>query len=381
MRAEKTIVAAREPAAEFTGITLPNADLVFYFLSPDYPHKEEYFRTLKKTYPSARLVGCTTGGEIAGNEALINTAVSSAVKFKSTKTKIAQTRVSGVLDSYEAGKKLAAELDHPDLRLIFVLSDGLKTNGSELVRGITEHAHGKTILTGGLAGDGTKFIETGVGVDALPQTGTVAAIGFYGDKLRVSYGTAGGWVKFGPTRRITRSKGNVLYELDGKNALELYKKYLGEEAKNLPGSGQFFPLSIRPSPESEHEIVRAFLGIDEKEQSLLFAGDVPEGYSVQLMRGNVDNLVDGATQAASYAMSTMQGHKPENSLSLLVSCVGRNMMMKQHVSNEIEAVKQVLGGIPLVGFYSYGEICHHSQTGKCAMHNQTMTITILSEDE
>lgn len=375
----ETIVSHADPVKDLASASMPDAGLVFYFLSPGYPHREAYVRTLKQKYPQSRLVGCTTSGEIAGNEALVNAAVSAAVRLEHSQMKLARTKVSGVMDSRAAGEKLAAELDDPALRFIFVLSDGLKVNGTQLVEGITGRVRKGVILTGGLAGDGADFRETGVGVDALPETGVIAAIGFYGDKLQVSYGTAGGWVKFGPTRLITRSKGNVLYELDGKNALELYKKYLGEEAKNLPGSGQFFPLSVRPDAASAHETVRAFLGIDEKEQSLLFAGDVPQGFVAQLMRGNVDNLVDGAAQAADFALSDRKAPAVHDALSILVSCVGRNMLMKQHVSSEVEAVRRVLGDIPLVGFYSYGEICHSSLTHKCDLHNQTMTITIFSE--
>jgi hypothetical protein len=375
----ENIVSLADPDKDLAGSTLHDAGIVLYFMSPDYAQKEAYLAALKKYYPAARLIGCTTGGEIADSEALLDAAVSAAIKLEHTKTKIAQTRVGDATQSFAAGKELAEQLNAPDLRFIFVLSDGLKVNGSELIRGIMEHVDPGVILTGGLAGDGRNFKQTAVGVDGLPQTEVIAVVGFYGEKLRVGYGTAGGFIKFGPTRTITKSAGNILYELDGKNALELYKKYLGEEAKNLPGSGQYFPLSVRPTIDSEHEIVRTLLGINEEEQSLLFVGDMQEGYSAQMMRGNTDNLVDGALQAAENALQRFDRPAVGDSLGLIVSCVGRNMLMGQHVSNETEAIKEVLGTIPLVGFYSYGEICNHSQTGKCGLHNQTMTITLLSE--
>lgn len=375
----ENLVSLGDPSHDLASAALQDAGIVLFFLSPEYPARDRYLKELKKAYPHARLVGCTTGGEIAGEEALVNAAVSAAIKLERSRTRIAQTKVEHAEQSYEAGKNLSSQLSAPDLRFIFVLSDGLKVNGNELIRGIMEELPPDVILTGGLAGDGFKFQQTAVGVDATPETGTVAVIGFYGDRLNVGYGTAGGFIKFGPTRVITRSKGNMLYELDGKNALELYKKYLGEEAKNLPGSGQYFPLSIRPAVDSEHEVVRSFLGIDEKEQSLMFVGDVPQNYVAQMMRGNTDNLVDGAIDAANNALSRFSQPRHGDTLGILVSCVGRNMLMGQHISNEVEAIKEVLGTIPLVGFYSYGEICNHSQTGKCDLHNQTMTITLLSE--
>jgi hypothetical protein len=375
----ETVVSSQNPAQDFAKKGLKDASVVFYFLSPDYPKKEAYLAALKAAYPGAPLVGCTTGGEIAGDEALDKSAVSAAIALKESKIKIAKTEVADIAASREAGKVLATQLAAPDLRLIFVLSDGLKVNGSELVRGITESSREDVIVTGGLAGDGPNFKKTGVGIDGLPQSGIVAAVGFYGDKMRVSYGSVGGWSIFGPERRITRAKDNVLYELDGKPALALYKQYLGEEAEKLPGSGLLYPLSIRPANDATHSIVRTIVGIDEKEKSLIFAGDMPEGHIAQLMHGSLDNLVDGAERAARYAVMDFGKFDSKHTLGILVSCIGRSLMMGQRVSNEVEVVHRMLNSAPLAGFYSYGEICHHPQTKKCDLHNQTMTITLISE--
>jgi len=205
----------------------------------------------------------------------------------------------------------------------------------------------------------------------------VAAIGFYGEALQVNYGSVGGWDPFGPERVITKSQGNILYELDNKPALELYKTYLGDEAKSLPGSGLLYPLTIRENKESSHELVRTIVGIDEEKQSLIFAGDVPEGYISRLMKGNFNNLIEGALKAATMAQGKS---KLENGLALSVSCIGRKLLLGQRISDETEIVNESFNGkIPIIGFYSYGEICHHSFTNKCDLHNQTMTITYLSE--
>jgi hypothetical protein len=375
----ETVVSSQTPAKDFAKKGLKDASIVFYFLSPNYPKKDDYLAALKAAYPAARLVGCTTGGEIAEDEALDKSAVSAAVALKKSTIRVAKAEVTNIAESHGAGKNLAAQLDAPDLKLIFVLSDGLMVNGSELVRGIIEGSHKDVIVTGGLAGDGPNFKKTGVGIDGLPQSGIVAAVGFYGDNMRISYGSVGGWSIFGPERLITRAKDNVLYELDGKPALALYKQYLGEEAEKLPGSGLLYPLSIRPANDTTHSIVRTIVGIDEKEKSLIFAGDMPVGHIAQLMHGSHDNLVDGAEKAAEYALRDFGKVDPKHTLGILVSCIGRNLMMGQRVSSEVEAVHRVLNNAPLVGFYSYGEICHHPQTKKCDLHNQTMTITLLSE--
>ncbi len=232
-------------------------------------------------------------------------------------------------------------------------------------------------MTGGLSGDGTRFEETLVIGDRPPEKEVVAAIGLYGGSIRVGYGSLGGWDPFGPERLITRSDGNVLYELDGKSALELYKKYLGEHAKELPASGLLYPLSLR-TRAGEQGVVRTILSVDEKAQAMIFAGDVPEGSYVRLMKANFDRLVDGATGAARTSYQAMGASSPD--LAILISCVGRKLVLKQRVEEEVEGVRDVLGErTVLTGFYSYGEISPFTPNAKCELHNQTMTITTLSE--
>lgn len=377
----ETIISTAALQTEFKGKGLPGAQIVFYFLSPKYPAPVLYLGALRKAYPSARLVGCTTGGEIFNAEAFENSAVSVAMQFRHSRIKIAEGTIDTHQGSFAAGEALARALMADDLRLIYILSDGLRVSGSHLVQGLmagTAHAPHITIA-GGLAGDGADFHETGVGIDDLPKSGHIAAIGFYGDRLEASCGSVGGWIGFGPERVITKSAGNIVYELDGVSALGLYKKYLGEDAGKLPGSALLFPLSIRPPDEKAHSIVRTPLGIDEKSQSLIFSDEIPQGFVAQMMHGSLHDMVDGAAQAASHALAGVGTEKDLPAVALLVSCIGRNLMMGQRVSSEIGAVKNTLGNIPLAGFYSYGEICPHPVTQKCDLHNQTMTITLLRE--
>ncbi|NBX67282.1 MAG: hypothetical protein EBQ96_09845 [Proteobacteria bacterium] len=376
----KTEIKVSEKAggADLQGATLSDAALVLYFVSPDYVDAAAYVAALRKAYPKATLLGCTTGGEIAGQEALLSTAVSSAVRLEKSRVEAAMSEISGQAQSYEVGCTIGRKLNKPDLKFIFILSDGLMVNGSELTRGFVETVSSDVIVSGGLAGDGARFKSTGVGLDNAPKSGVVAAVGFYGDDIQVSYGTFGGWQKFGPHRKITKAEGNVLFELDNKPALDLYKSYLGPEADKLPGSGLLFPLCIRASENDNHEIVRTIVGIDEETKSLIFAGEIPEGYVAQLMHGSVENLVDGAEHAAESALKKFTG-ATDDALAILVSCIGRNLLMGQAVSNEVEAVKNVFGDAAVIGFYSYGEISHHAVSGKCGLHNQTMTISLLTE--
>ena len=284
--------------------------------------------------------------------------------------------IQDIESSFEAGKNLVYQLPKENLKLIFVLSDGGKVNGSELVKGLNFDLNKEVLITGGLAGDGAKFEHTFVGLNAIPQSGNIVAIGFYGEKIQLSHGSLGGWESFGLEREVTKSKSNVLYEIDHKNALDLYKTYLGKYAKDLPGSALFFPLSLTLSGKEE-SIVRTILSIDEKTQSLTFAGDIPEGSKVKLMKANFDRLIDASSDAASICLAINE-RTPK--LAILISCVGRKLVLGNRISEEVEAIREIFGSkTALTGFYSYGEISPLKPFTDCELHNQTMTITCIDE--
>lgn len=337
----------------------------------------EVFEALRARYPSAHLCGCSTSGEIHNAGVFDDTLVATAVSFDHTGVMGASITLDAVSSSYEAGSLLVRSIDIDQLVHVFVLSDGLNVNGSELVRGLTENLPEGVSVTGGLAGNADRFEETYVFWDKPPAQNTVAIAGFYGKHLKVGFGSMGGWDPFGPERLVTRSSGNVLYELDGKSALELYKKYLGDHSEQLPAAGLLFPLSIRTG-EGETAIVRTILGVNEQESSMTFAGDIPEGSYSRLMKANFERLIDGAHDAAATSHKAVGGTSPE--LAILISCVGRKLVLRQRVEEEVEAIREVLGRQTILsGFYSYGEISPFTPGAKCALHNQTMTVTTMLE--
>jgi hypothetical protein len=362
---------------EFTGVSDENVQLVFLFGATGLLREQKFFDEIHSFYPKARFFGCSTAGEICATQISDDSLVMTAVSFEHARFEGARVRLDKSMDSFRAGELLAAPLEKNDLVHVLVLSDGINVNGSALVKGLAAHLPEKVIVTGGLAGDGERFRETLVFWDSVPERDTIAALGFYGDHLKVGCGSLGGWDPFGPERLITRSKGNVLYEFDGKSALELYKKYLDEHAKGLPATGLLFPLSIR-TREGGNAVVRTILSINEAEQSMTFAGDVPEGAYARLMKANFDRLIDGAVGAAKTSHEALGSSYPD--LAILISCVGRKMILKQRTEEEIEGVRDILGDKTfLTGFYSYGEIAPFTPGGKCELHNQTMTITAFSE--
>ena len=353
-----------------------NAQLILLFGSPACLQQTGWQDDLKKAYPNAHRLGCSTAGEIYGTEVTDETLVATAIAFEHTRLDGVSIKHSDVNDSYEAGKRLAKSLPHELLVHMLVISDGQNVNGSQLVAGLTQHLPPGVTLTGGLAGDGDRFQETLVLWDGPPEPDTIAVVGLYGDRLKVGFGSLGGWDAFGPERMVTRSAENILYELDDQPALDLYKKYLGAYAKDLPASGLLFPLSLRTG--NGESVVRTILGISEDERSLTFAGDMPQGAYTRLMKANFDRLIDGAIGAAQTSYEAIGKTSPE--LALLISCVGRKLVLKQRIEEEVEGVQDILGSkTVLAGFYSYGEISPFTPSAKCELHNQTMTITTLSE--
>jgi hypothetical protein len=351
------------------------AQLVLLFGSRAFLQLPERLDDVRRAYPQALLFGCSTAGEIVDTQVRDDTLVVTAVAFDYTAVRGAAVPIANASDSFAAGSRLAQAFDPHGLAHVLVLSEGLHINGSELVQGLTQHLPPHVSVTGGLAGDGPRFAETVVVWNGAATSGTIAAIGLYSDRLRVGYGSLGGWDSFGPDRLITRSDGNVLYELDGTSALALYKRYLGEHAANLPASGLLFPLSLSTEVGAER-VVRTILAVNEADQSITFAGDVPEGAAARLMKANFDRLIDGAIGAAT--ASALAGAQAE--LALLISCVGRKLVLQQRIEEEVEGVREVLGAqAVMAGFYSYGEISPLQTAARCALHNQTMTITTFAE--
>jgi hypothetical protein len=356
--------------------------LVLVFGASNLAEESSPVVELANAFPRSHVLGCSTAGEILGAKLGDGGLAVAIARFERTEIAATHAAIDRPEQSFGAGRALASALLRPDLRALFVLSDGLHVNGSELVGGLSAVLPESVIVTGGLAGDGDRFQSTWVLHEGRPATNIISCVAFYGDAVRISHGSRGGWDKFGPERRITRSRGNVLYELDGKPALQLYRQYLGERASGLPATGLLFPLAIRYGAEEDKTLVRTILGIDDAEQSMTFAGDVPEGALAQLMRANFERLIAGAAGAAELTSSRLSHDAAVASdwLSIAISCVGRRLVLGERTEEELEVTLEGLPrGTQQVGFYSYGEISPYA-TGRCDLHNQTMTLTAIGEE-
>ncbi|MEE9403368.1 MAG: FIST N-terminal domain-containing protein, partial [Algisphaera sp.] len=277
--------------------------VVLVFGASHHPDLALQLTGLREAYPSSVLMGCSSAGEIWGEDVYDDTLSVAVMRFDHTPLRfVSAPLIEG--DSAGAGALLAESLAAEDLKAVLVLSPGLGVNGSLLTQAFNQSLSPTVRVVGGLAADGDRFEKTWVIEGGQAVSDRITAVGFYGDHVCVGSGSGAGWDPFGPERRITRSEGNVLFELDGQPALAVYERYLGDLAEGLPGSALLFPLSVnRPGREDAAGLVRTVLAVDREVGSMTLAGDVPEGSRAQLMRCRVDRLVDGAEVAGKMALT------------------------------------------------------------------------------
>lgn len=355
-------------------------DLVLVFAAPNFFKDESFASTLRELFAPATLFGCSTAGEIAHTGVMENSLVVTAIRFEHSTVVSSSAELASMADSFAAGERLAAGITEPGLRAVLVLSPGVNVNGTALVEGMGKVLGSDILIAGGLAGDNAAFKQTWtLGQDGISNH-AIVAVGIAGDRLRVGHGSFGGWQAFGPARYITRCDDNVLYELDGEPALKVYKRYLGDYARDLPASGLLFPFEMVSDDNGSARLIRTILGIDEQEGSLILAGTVKQGGMLKLMHASTDALVEGAETAATRVSGMLGETGP--ALGLLVSCVGRKLVMGDRVGEEYEAAQRAMGGqVTCAGFHSYGEIGPVMPGAACQLNNQTMTISVITEGD
>ncbi len=367
--------AGQQMVSQSEGFNPLKASLVLAFGQRTLLEEVQPYDELKSAFPNAQIVICSSSGQISNQCVIEKDIVATAIEFEKTNIRSCEVDIIQNNNIDDLGTKIKDQLWSDDLKSILILSEGSHVNGTELINELIKQTNTQIPIFGGLAGDEYAFEKTIVGLNSNATAGKIVAIGFYGEHIHFGYGSEGGWGDFGPERDVTKSDKNVLYKIGDRFALDLYKEYLGKYAEELPGSSLYFPLSMRENGTTA-TVVRTILSIDEEKKSMTFAGNIPEGSSVRLMKGNIDKLIDASSTAASRTNTNTS----QKQLALLVSCVGRRIVLGDRVEEELEVVKDIFGDNTLLcGFYSYGEISPTLDNVACELHNQTMTIATLFE--
>jgi len=303
MRVQQVILTMAQDWAPLEALQAMDPDGVLVFGAVAWFEHGGLHSALRERFPRAQLLGCSTAGEISREGVFSGACVVTALKFERTRLRSITLPVPRMEDSYSAGQGLGLALAAPDLQAVLVYGPGVAVNGSALVAGLSQGLGRSVPITGGLAGDDGAFVRTWVlGDDGVSDRNAVA-LGLYGSSLRLGHGSYGGWLPFGPVRRVTRAEGNVLQELDGEPALTIYKRYLGDHAKDLPASGLLFPFLMEDAQSGGQGLIRTILSVDETTGSLTLAGEVPQGAQLKLMQASTDRLIDGAEHAAEAALA------------------------------------------------------------------------------
>ncbi|TAL59484.1 MAG: hypothetical protein EPN84_11090 [Legionella sp.] len=347
--------------------------LVLFFAARSFEN-QQMIEDLHQAFPKAHIAGCSTAGEILNGQVSDESLVYIVMAFENTSVQIESIPNYLGENIEECGHKMADKLYDKDLAHLFLLCSGFNINIDDFISGFKKNSGRDIPVSGGIAADGEAFLKTWVYHNGFYENGIVC-IGLYGQDIRVSQGCEGGWIKFGLELKITKSQKNCLYEIDGEPALAIYKRYLGNLSEKLPSSGLLFPLAIRKNTEST-PVVRTILSVDEATQSIIFAGEIPQGWLASLMRCSNEGLLEGARKAACQsAPNTI-----EPTVSLVVSCIGRRMVLGQGSFHELAMAMSTMPKMSHIdiGFYSYGEISERAGINS-KLHNQTMTISTLYE--
>lgn len=380
MKVQQVILTASSVLDEEIGKLVANRpDLLLIFGAVSFFSGPALMDSLKRVASGIAVAGCSTAGEIAVDRVYDNTCIVTAIKFDQTTIQLASTQITGMVDSTGAGERLGVQLPREGLTAVLLFGTGVAINGSALVSGLQSGLPDGVTISGGLAADAGAFKQTWTLGPVGCADDQIVAIGLYGKQIKLGYGTYAGWEPFGPARKVTKCVENVLYELDGERALDIYKSYLGDYAKDLPGSGLLFPFEMLGETQEKSGIFRTILGVNEEDGSLTLAGDIDAKGYLKLMHSTTEKLIEGAETAAESAAKAKDG-KDGDGLAILVSCIGRKLVMGDRVDEEVEAVSELMGRHTTVtGFYSNGEIAGSTYFGDCRLHNQTMTITWMSE--
>ncbi len=385
---EESFEAGKEAALEAVNEISGDPKILFVFAAREYD-RNELLKGVCSVSGTIPMIGGTTAGELSTKGFSTNSVVVLALNSNSLEF----TTGIGVdmgADELQCGKSLVADLSKKhtfdDALSLLVFPDGLGGDGCKVIDGINSALTDKLEIVGGCLGDGDEFGRTYQFYDGNVYEDSIPGLLISGkSSFRTGIGVRSGFESIGNKMFCTESDGNIVKKIDGVNALELYKELLGEErSKRLPGIFLEYPFGLIDEKVAisgeEYFQLRCGLTADENEGSISCAGSIPEGSAITITAGSRSDLINGARLAAEQAKTSLGDVRPK--LTMVFSCVGRKLVLGRRVSEEIDVVQKTIGSdVPLIGFYTYGEIgpIDKDRNSLCEakFHNETLVIWVI----
>lgn len=385
---EESFEAGREAALDAVNEISGEPEILFVFAAREYDCNE----LLKGVYSvsgTIPMIGGTTAGELSTKGFSTNTVVVLALNSDSLEF----TTGIGVKmseDELQCGKTLVDDLlkkqTLEDALSLLVFPDGLGGDGCKVLDGINSALPDKLEIIGGCLGDGEEYSRTYQFYDGKVYEDSIPGVLISGQSsFKTGIGVRSGFESIGNKMFCTESEGTVVKKIDGVNALELYKELLGEErSKRLPGIFREYPFGLIDEKVAisgeEYFQLRCGFTANEDEGSISCSGSIPEGSAITITAGSRGDLINGARLAAEQAKTTLGDAEPK--LIMVFSCIGRKLVLGRRVSEEIDAVQKTMGSdVPLIGFYTYGEIGPidkgRSSLSEAKFHNETLVIWVI----
>ncbi len=343
--------------------------LVQVFNSLDTSDKiNDLIARIKARVPHAKILGATAGAKIESGRLSYQPTLLTVSTFSCSEvpTGIVFSNTNLFEDAADLTRTLLNRSSMPTKAAI-VFSEGLHVDGEILLRGISDEAP-NLIIAGGMASDDHKFKETFVFTEEGCTNSGFAIALLCGEDLTIYNHFNFNWVDLGRTFKVTKAKGNRVWELDHTPIIDIYKRYLGDQvAQMLPDIGLEFPMIIT---DKAMPVARAVM-VKHDDGSLSFAGSIEEGSLLRFGFGDSEVIINASKDEAYFR------DKPVESL-FVYSCIARLSLVGKDIEQETLPLQQFA---PANGFYTYGEF-YHAPCEKCNLFlNQTMTILGLSEGE
>ncbi len=374
LESNEAIKEVLEQCHEQLGDLMPQAGLLFAGIDHNHPL---ILDRIIKMYPGIELIGCTTDGELSSVHAYTDDSVtlmllcSDELYFKTgVADEISKDTAANIKEAADSVKLKLGR----DPELCITTPSGLTANGDLMVEGLRQSLGENFPIVGGTAGDQWRvkftcqFHKDMVYTDAAPFM-------LIGGPLLYSFGVESGWIPIGKKAVVTRSDGNMVYEIDNHTALEFFKHHLGESL-DLDGTTIMgdYPLAVF-EVDTDSFYLRAPTVFDVKTGSLTFVADVPKGSTIQITHSTRDKIVEATKTSVKSSVTGYPGKNP--SAALCFSCASRKQVLGTRVEEEYDAFKKYFPDLPVAGFYTYGEIGPLNRDKPSRFHNDTFFNIIL----